>query len=45
MPTKYINLACGLVFIDSPFWILFDFLEAEGVQKANLLGRFTRKAS
>lgn len=39
MPAKYINLACGPVFIDSSDWANFDFLATSGVQKANLLGR------
>lgn len=44
MPAKYINLACGPVFIHSPVWGSLDFLAAEGVQKDNLLGRFARRA-
>lgn len=39
MPPKYINLACGPVFIDSSDWANFDFVAAPGVQKENLLGR------
>lgn len=39
MPAKYINLACGSVFIDSPDWANFDFVAASGVQQANLLER------
>ena len=39
MPAKYINLACGPVFIDSPVWANFDFVAASGVQQADLLGR------
>lgn len=41
MNSKYINLACGPVFIDSPEWTNFDFVSADGVQKANLLGRLS----
>lgn len=39
MPAKYINLACGPVFIDSLVWTNFDFVAASGVQQADLLGR------
>ena len=39
MPAKYINLACGSVFIDSPVWANFDFVAASGVKQADLLGR------
>lgn len=39
MAAKYINLACGPVFIDNPNWANFDFVAASGVQQANLLGR------
>lgn len=39
MSAKYINLACGPVFIDSPDWVNFDFVAAEGVRQVNLLGR------
>lgn len=39
MPAKYINLACGPIFIDSPDWANFDFAAALGVQKTNLLAR------
>lgn len=39
MPAKYINLACGPIFVDSPDWANFDFSAALGVQRTNLLGR------
>jgi predicted SAM-dependent methyltransferase len=40
MSSKYINLACGPVYIDSTDWINFDFSPAtSGVRKANLLER------
>ena len=39
MPAKYINLACGPVFIDKSAWANFDFVAASGVQQADLLGR------
>jgi SAM-dependent methyltransferase len=39
MPAKYINLACGRVFLNSSEWANFDFVAVPGVQKANLLGR------
>ena len=39
MSAKYINLACGPVFIGSPDWANFDFVAASGVQQVDLLGR------
>lgn len=37
---SFINIGCGLVFVDSPEWINLDFLPASpSVNQANLLGR------
>lgn len=45
MSSKYVNLACGSVFIDSPEWINLDFAPVtNGVVKANLLGKLPIKS-
>jgi predicted SAM-dependent methyltransferase len=36
---KYVNLACGPVFIDCPDWLNLDFVAELGVKQANLLER------
>lgn len=37
MNGKYVNLACGPIFIDSQEWVNFDFFAPQGVHKADLL--------
>ncbi len=45
MSAKYVNLACGSVFINSDVWMNFDFAPTYGVQQANLLGRLPLQAN